>query len=131
MELCKVNGCSNPRREYKGRVYSSMCTTHMSRRQRHGGTEAYAKKSGVQITQKNDAWVGTSGYLVTTFYGVECYVHRLVYLITHGELPPKGYHIHHRDHDRMNNHWDNLVAVTAKEHSRLHREEKEHLKRRT
>ena len=44
-----------------------------------------------------------------------------VYVWEHynGEVP-KGYHIHHKDHDKNNNEIDNLVLLSAHEHQTLH-----------
>lgn len=36
---------------------------------------------------------------------------------------PKGYHIHHKDHDKTNNEIDNLTLLSASEHSSLHSKE--------
>lgn len=33
---------------------------------------------------------------------------------------PKGYHIHHADHDKRNNELSNLVLITSREHTKLH-----------
>lgn len=95
---------------------------HLSRRQRHGGTEVYAKKSGVRPRWNGKGWLSENGYLRVQFYGVETYVHRLVYLIEHGELPPKGWHIHHKDGNKRNNHPSNLEALSPEEHHRIHQE---------
>jgi hypothetical protein len=38
----------------------------------------------------------------------------------HGCAVPDGLQIHHLDGDKLNNHPDNLVAVTPTEHKRLH-----------
>ena len=44
-----------------------------------------------------------------------------VYVWEHynGEVP-KGYHIHHKDHDKNNNEIENLVLLSAHEHQKLH-----------
>ena len=44
-----------------------------------------------------------------------------VYVWEHynGEVP-KGYHIHHKDHDKNNNEIENLVLLSAHEHQTLH-----------
>lgn len=44
-----------------------------------------------------------------------------VYVWEHynGEVP-KGYHIHHKDHDKNNNEVENLVLLSAHEHQTLH-----------
>ena len=46
-------------------------------------------------------------------------LHRAVYERCNGAIP-KGYHIHHVDHNRGNNEPDNLIAVTGKDHKRIH-----------
>ena len=38
----------------------------------------------------------------------------------HHEAVPHGMVIHHKDFDRMNNSFDNLVCITKEEHDRLH-----------
>lgn len=68
---------------------------------------------------RGEAWVDASGYITISFYGKQLRVHQLVYALTYGPIP-KGYHIHHKDGDKRNNHWDNLQCVTPKEHKRLH-----------
>lgn len=49
-------------------------------------------------------------------------LHRYVYERVHGEIP-KGYQVHHIDHDKGNNEPDNLRLLTKSEHMRLHGEE--------
>lgn len=34
---------------------------------------------------------------------------------------PRGWHVHHCDHDPLNNSFDNLVLIKAGDHQRLHR----------
>lgn len=38
----------------------------------------------------------------------------------HSRPVPVGYQIHHLDGDKLNNHPDNLVAVTPTDHKRIH-----------
>ncbi len=33
---------------------------------------------------------------------------------------PKGYEVHHKDGNKLNNSLDNLVVLTKSEHSRIH-----------
>ena len=47
-------------------------------------------------------------------------LHRAVWVAHHGTIPD-GHHIHHMDHDRSNNHIDNLECLTPVEHERKHR----------
>lgn len=47
-------------------------------------------------------------------------VHRLIYEEAYGPIP-KGYHIHHKDGNKLNNDLSNLEILTASEHIRLHK----------
>lgn len=49
-------------------------------------------------------------------------MHRFVWLCEKGEIP-KGYDIHHIDHDKGNNDISNLELVTRGVHNKLHWEE--------
>src|SRR4029079_3378058 len=42
-------------------------------------------------------------------------LHRAVWAHHHGPIPP-GWHIHHRDEDRANNHVSNLIGLSAADH---------------
>ena len=46
-------------------------------------------------------------------------IHILVYETFIGPIP-KGYMVHHKDHDKFNNCVDNLEIMTAKEHNNHH-----------
>jgi len=47
------------------------------------------------------------------------YLHQEVWKAAHGPIP-EGYHIHHIDHDPLNNALENLAAVPAAEHQTHH-----------
>jgi len=49
------------------------------------------------------------------------YLHRAVWVYHNGEIP-KGFEIHHKDHNKANNRIDNLEALTIEEHQTLHAE---------
>lgn len=49
-------------------------------------------------------------------------LHRYIYERVHGAIP-KGYQVHHIDHDKGNNEPDNLRLLTKSEHMRLHGKE--------
>ncbi len=49
------------------------------------------------------------------------YLHRDIYMDIHGLLT-EGMHVHHVDHDPFNNDPSNLVALSASDHQKLHRE---------
>lgn len=55
-------------------------------------------------------------------YGyVNIYVHRLVYYWFTGDDRVFTTHsVHHKDHDKLNNNFNNLVAVETKLHNKLH-----------
>jgi uncharacterized CHY-type Zn-finger protein len=54
-------------------------------------------------------------------------LHRYVWEYYNGEIP-KGYQVHHKDHDKSNNNIENLELMTTRNHQTLHG--KEHVKER-
>ena len=64
---------------------------------------------------KGDGWSGDN-------------IHRKIYEEHYGPIPfdenGKTYEIHHVDFDHNNNDLSNLVAITCKEHARIHAEQK-------
>jgi hypothetical protein len=55
-------------------------------------------------------------YKQYTFGGHRIYEHRLVWMRHHGDIPD-GMHIHHINHNKLDNHIENLRLVTHKENS--------------
>jgi hypothetical protein len=51
---------------------------------------------------------------------IQSRVYRKIYEDFHGVKIPKGYHIHHIDGDRSNNHPQNLKMLTPEEHYEIH-----------
>jgi hypothetical protein len=51
-------------------------------------------------------------------------LHQYVWEKNNGKIP-KGYHIHHVDHNKKNNNIDNLIAISHKEHALHHESERE------
>lgn|SRR5574343_37867 len=47
------------------------------------------------------------------------FLHRYVYKFYKGEIP-ENYHIHHKDHNKLNNDITNLVCISPTEHSKHH-----------
>ena len=47
-------------------------------------------------------------------------LHHLVWEKHYNKKVPKGYHIHHKDKNKVNNDINNLQLISASEHSRLH-----------
>lgn len=58
--------------------------------------------------------IGKRGYKYLSIYGKKYYVHRIVWLMHHGNLPK---FIDHIDGDRLNNKIENLRSCTATENS--------------
>ena len=50
-------------------------------------------------------------------------LHRLIYEENFGDIP-KGFHIHHKDHNCFNNNPDNLVCIQGREHQSYHMKDK-------
>lgn len=46
-------------------------------------------------------------------------LHRYVYEYVNGQIPD-GYHVHHVDFDKSNNEPENLIALTERDHLKLH-----------
>ena len=73
-------------------------------------------------TKWGTARVNSHGYYVITSRKEGYHhkkLHRLIYEAYYGKIP-EGYHIHHRDFDKLNNHHDNLQLLTVSEHLSLH-----------
>jgi RNase P subunit RPR2 len=51
-----------------------------------------------------------------------CYEHYLVWWKTTGQVPQKGYEIHHKNGNHRDNKITNLQLLTAKEHRMVHGE---------
>ena len=64
-------------------------------------------------------WLGTNGYMKTTRQGKEIYIHRLRYEQAFGPIP-EGYHVHHVDGNKINNHPMNLMLMEESEHHKFH-----------
>lgn len=56
------------------------------------------------------------GYPGKWYGGLYTYEYRAVWWLHYGELPPKGWHIHHINGDHSDNRIENLEAIPASEH---------------
>jgi hypothetical protein len=54
------------------------------------------------------------------FYKNHDSIHRAVWTYYHGDIPVGNYEVHHIDHNKANNHIENLRLLTANEHHQLH-----------
>ena len=61
----------------------------------------------------------TGYYLSSLINGKRYRLHRYVWEYYNGTIP-KGYDIHHKDHNKLNNHYTNLEGLTNSEHVRKH-----------
>lgn len=78
-------------------------------------TQKYQYFNGIKFTRDDK----TGYYLAST---IRKRIHRYVWEFYNGEIP-KGYCIHHIDHDKSNNSIDNLMLIKIGEHSCLHSNE--------
>lgn len=62
--------------------------------------------------------LGVNGYYRATS-GDRAYLHRDTWVSHYGEIP-EGWDIHHKDHDKTNNHIENLHCLSKSDHARLH-----------
>lgn len=61
-----------------------------------------------------------TGYYLSTYINGKRYrLHRYLYEKYKGNIP-KGYEVHHKDHNKDNNNLNNLVLLSTKEHKLLH-----------
>lgn len=58
-------------------------------------------------------------YRTNGFVDGEKYLHRQLWIDNHGSIP-KGYVVHHIDHNSLNNDLSNLKLITLSEHSKHH-----------
>ena len=75
----------------------------------------YAYFNGYKFT-KDDK---TGYYLSSNINGKRYRLHRYIWEYYNGEIP-KGYHIHHKDHNKDNNELENLELLTKEEHRIRH-----------
>jgi len=106
VRLCSVEGCGKKHNSH------GYCTSHWQRLQKFGSLEPLRRERGTGS-------IDWHGYHITTKGGVREYTHRLVWESVHGPLP-SGWHVHHINGERADNRIENLVALAASTHQRLH-----------
>lgn len=75
--------------------------------------------NGVKFYKKRE------GYYKADFvkFKSTVYMHRYVWEFHHGEIPD-GFHVHHKDGDKANNHLSNLELISSSDHSKMHSKER-------
>ena len=77
------------------------------------------------LRAQSGKYANKKGYLEITFGDKgRLLLHQIVYAWFNGEVP-YGKEIHHKDGNHLNNHIDNLVALTKEEHRKEHRKMRE------
>lgn len=119
---CSVVGCTRYRKTARGKfpysdryyVQSIYCAMHLFRFREEG------KVGSPESKRDGHAWNSGHGYLrVNIGKGKWVYLHRLRYEQAFGPIP-EGYHIHHMDGDKLNNHPMNLMMMSESEHHKFH-----------
>lgn len=78
-------------------------------------SEKFQYYNGIKFTRDEK-----TGYYLNSTLRIR--MHRFVWICNYGDIP-KGYAVHHIDHDKSNNDISNLQLVTIKEHAKIHYDE--------
>ena len=70
--------------------------------------------------------IAPDGYPGKKYRGRYAYEHHIVWWKKHGELPRKGFEIHHKNGGHRDNRLCNLKLLSGSEHKALHAEKKHH-----
>ena len=120
---CRVEGCDRPlykvTTKHGGKVYTSydyLCRAHRSRWTKRKSFELVERKG--LLLKSDDRLRGN--YRKVQINGQSRHRARRIWEEAHGCTVPKGYHVHHLDGNRLNDTPENLQAMPAREHHRLH-----------
>lgn len=111
LKICKKEATKKPYE--KGLFCSSKCALAYVRTKSH--QKEAGKKGGLVIIKKYRG-TGTKTYVKENGR----HQHRVVMERKLGRKLKKGEIVHHIDHNKKNNHPDNLQVMTQSEHCRLH-----------
>ena len=76
-----------------------------------------------EMIDNGDIGICSLGYVYIEYKEYRGYAHRLVVMAAHIDIP-KGYSIHHKDFDKLNNNLDNLEVLSWEEHKKKHHKRK-------
>lgn len=71
-------------------------------------------------------YINTNGYKIIKISKKQLFVHRLIWETENGMVIPKGFVIHHRDKNPLNNDIDNLMCLPTYLHNKWHKNKQNH-----
>lgn len=79
-------------------------------------------KKGLQSNKTrgiSKGFINSEGYLMFYRNGKGILAHREIWEKYHNKIP-KGYELHHKDENKLNNDISNLILVTRSQHAKIH-----------
>lgn len=111
IRFCTVAGCD------RRRFGHGFCQKHYLRWARHGDPEATTR------SEPGRGWITPEGYKCIKVGGRYVGEHRVVMSRMLGRELNRSEHVHHKNHNKLDNRPENLELMTVSEHGRLHSKE--------
>jgi hypothetical protein len=73
----------------------------------------------LELFEDKKFWIGPKGYPMIWLNGKNKMLHEYIWE-RHNCKKPKGFHIHHKDENKLNYNISNLILVTNSDHQRIH-----------
>ncbi len=125
--ICKIEDCDSSVKSTKGS--QGMCGKHAQRVRRYGDPH-YVTPENIRRDRQRESLLKTVTAAPGTYKKLNGrHEHRVVVEEKIGRTLSKGEVVHHIDHDKHNNHPDNLEVMTQGDHMNLHRKEMQKAKR--